>query len=96
MSEGQKYYSVRRNPVRVRQRNDQGKCSSKAYPSEVGIGLRREVGFLVTRFVFLAAGAGSSSDSDARFRDPPAPASVLAGTEAVSHENGVGSSGSSM
>ena len=62
----------------------------------MGIGLRREAGFLVTRFVFLDAGAGSSSDSDARFRDPPAPAPVLAGTEAGAHEIGVGSSGSTM
>ena len=51
-----------------------------AYPSEVGIFLIWE-GFVVTLFVLLLGWAGSNSDSVARFRDPPAPASVLVGPE---------------
>ena len=73
---------------------DNAKESSKAYPTEVGMFLRRD--FEIARFVFLCVGAGSSSDSVARFRDPPAPVSVLAGTEVAAHEIGVGSSGSRM
>ena len=72
---------------------DGAKGSSVAYPVEVGICLMR-AGFLTTRFIFLLGWAWSSSDLVARFRDPPAPASVLAGTEAGAHEIGVGSRGS--
>ena len=71
----------------------EAKGSSEAYPVEVGIGLMR-AGFLTTRFIFLLGWVWSFSDSVARFQDPPAPASVLAGTEAGAHEIGVGSRGS--